>query len=146
VTFEEHLEKFRRDDGSFDLAAAEKSRAEELAEDPDALQGLAAKAAAQERAAWERKNSTILRKQLMQPALSPELEWETMVQIGDSTAVRYGDMNNVRIRLRKDLRTKVHLDENRAYDIEMTHWMTTEILLDDGETIAAASMRMHRDD
>lgn len=141
MTFEEHLADHRNDDGSYDLAAAEDSRAKELAEDSGAIDSLARKAAKQERAAWERNETASLRKQFVQPALSPELELDIKVPLGDSTAVRFGEMNHVRIRLRKDLRTKVHLDEIRAFDAEMTHWLQTEPLLDDGETIEAALAR-----
>jgi len=142
VTFAEHLENYRNDDGSYDLVGAEEARAQELAENPGEIDRLAAKAAKQERTAWERQNAQLLGKQLSQPALSPELELDAMVQIGDSTAVRYGEMDHKRIRLRKDLRTKVHLDESRAYDAEMTHWMQTEQLLSDGETISEALGRL----
>lgn len=138
MTFEEHLANHRNDDGSYDLAAAEQARADEIARTPGELAALAAKAAKQERAAWERKETNNLRKQFLQPALSSELELEVMVPLGDSVAVRYGDMDHKRIRLRKDLRTKVHLDESRAFDAEMTHWMQTEQLLDDGQTVGQA--------
>jgi hypothetical protein len=141
VTFEEHLENYRNDDGSYDLAGAEQARADELANDPGVIAHLAAKAAKQERAAWERNETANLRKQFSQPALSAELELSVKVPLGDSVAVEYGDMDHKRIRLRKDLRTKVHLDENRAFDAEMTHWMRTEQLLNDGETIAEAMRR-----
>jgi hypothetical protein len=141
MTFEEHLADHRNDDGSYDLAGAEDARAKELAEDPGAIESLARKAAKQERARWESQETTKLRKQFIQAALSPELELDVMVPLGESTAVRYGEMNHDRIRLRKDLRTKVHLDEIRAFDAEMTHWLQTEPLLEDGETIADAWRR-----
>jgi hypothetical protein len=142
VTFEEHLENFRNEDGSYDLAAAEAARAEELTREPGEIDRLARKAASAERAAWERSETQNLRKRFTQPALSPDLELDVMVPLGGSMVARYGDMNPVRIRLRKDLRTKSHLDENRAYDAEMTHWMQTELLLDDGETIGEALRRL----
>lgn len=138
MTFEEHVQNHRNQDGSYDLEAAEHARADEIAQTPGELAALAAKAAKQERAAWERKETTNLRKQFMQPALSTELELEVMVPLGDSVAVRFGDMDHKRIRLRKDLRTKIHLDEARAFDAELTHWMRTEQLLDDGQTISEA--------
>ncbi len=141
MTFEEHLKDHRNDDGSYDLSATEAARADELAQEPEEIAKLAAKAAKQERAAWERSETASLRKQFMQPALAPELELDVLVPLGDSTAVRYGEMNHVRIRLRKDLRLKVHLDESRAFDAEMTHWLQTEPLLNDGETIEAAWAR-----
>lgn len=141
MTFEEHLEHYRNADGTYDLNAAEEARAKELADTPGAMQALASKAAKQERAAWERKETANLRKLFGQAALSPELELEIKVPLGNSTVVAYGEMNHVRIRLRKDMRTKSHLDESRAFDTEMTHWMQTEQLLSDGETIAEAMSR-----
>lgn len=138
MTFEEHLESFRNADGTYDLAGAEQARAAELASDPGVMAKLAAKAAKHERSEWEKKETANLRKQFEQPALSPELELDVKVPLGDSIAVAYGDMNHVRIRLRKDLRTKVHINENRAFDAEITHWMHTETLLDAGQTIAEA--------
>lgn len=141
MTFEEHVAGHRRDDGTYDLAAAEQARAADIAADPGAITHLAAKAAKQERAAWERTETANLRKLFLQAALSPELELEVKVPLGGSDAVDYGDMDHKRIRLRKDLRTKFHLDENRAFDAEITHWMHTERLLADGETIAEALAR-----
>jgi hypothetical protein len=141
MTFEEHLAYHRNDDGSYDLGAAEQARAKELAEDPTAIDSLARKAAKQERARWESQETTKLRKQFMQPALSPELELDTMVPLGESTAVRYGEMNHDRIRLRKDLRTRVHLDELRAFDAEISHWLQTESLLGADENIGDALRR-----
>jgi hypothetical protein len=141
VTFEEHLENHRNDDGSYDLAAAEADRADELAQSSEEIDRLAAKAAKQERKTWETRNGQQLRKQLAQPALSSDLELDTMVPLGESTAVRYGEMNHERIKLRKDMRTKTHLDELRAFDGEMTHWMQTEQVLDAGETIEQARGR-----
>lgn len=145
MTFEEHLDNNRDADGNYDLAAAEADREAEilaeLAENPDQLNRIAHKAAASERKAWETRNSNHLGKQVAQPALSESLELDAMVQIGGSTAVRLGDMNHVRIRSRKDLRTKVHLDESRTYVAEMDFWEQTERLLEDGETVAEAMDR-----
>jgi hypothetical protein len=141
MTFAEHLQDHRDGDGNYDLDATEDARAKELAAElasPEAIESLTRKAAKQERAGWESANNARSRKQYFQPALSPDLELEVLVLLGDSTAVAYGDMNRQRIQTRKDLRTKSHLDEIRAYDIEMTHWMQTEVLLDDGETIHEA--------
>jgi hypothetical protein len=138
VTFEEHLQNHRRADGSYDLAATQQARAEELAQSPDDIGRLAAKAAQTERAAWQRKESENLRKLFVQPALSPDLELEIKVPLGDNIVVDYGDMYHKRIQLRKDLRTKVHIEENRTFETEMTHWMHTEQLLEDGQTIGEA--------
>lgn len=141
MNFDEHLDNHRRADGGYDLDAAEEDRRHELETDPGEIVKLAAKAAKQERAAWSSQETANLRKLFAQPALSPELELDVKVPIGDSTAVRYGDMNRDRIRLRKDMRVKVHLDELRAFESEMTHWLHTEPLLNDGETIADAIER-----
>lgn len=138
---EEHLANHRNADGSYDLDAAEEDRRYELESDPAEVVKLAAKIAKQERIAWQAKETMNLRKQFAQPALSPELDLELKVPIGDSTVVEYGAMNHDRIRLRKDMRLKVHLDELRAFDIEMTHWLHTEPLLHDGETINDALQR-----
>jgi hypothetical protein len=146
VTFEEHLDNHRDADGNYDLDAAEADRAAEiaatLAKTPAEIAKAAAKAAKQERRTWESRETQNLRKQFMQPALSPDLELDLKVPLGDSTAVEYRDMNDVRIRIRKDLRTKSHLDENRAFDAEISHWMQTEKLLNAGETVEQAQKRM----
>lgn len=143
MTFEEHLENHRNDDGSYDLDAAEAARAQEIRDsfDDEQIDKLAAKAAKKERSDWANKETEHFRKQVLQPALSAALELRTKVQLGDSIAVNYGDMDHKRIRLRRDLRTKIHRDEFRAYDAEMNHWDQTEPLLDDGETIADAMGR-----
>ena len=139
MTFEEHLKNHRGDDGEYDLRAAEDARATEIAEeieaDPKKIEALARKAAQKERASWESKATSTLRKQFVQPALSAELELDLKVPLGDSVAVEYGDMDAKRIRLRKDLRTEIHIAEIRAYETEWTHWTNTEKLLDDGQTI-----------
>lgn len=141
MTFEEHLENHRNPDGSYDLDAAEEGRRHEIETTPGEIVKLAAKAAKQERKAWQDKETTRLRKQFLQSALSPELELDVKVPLGDSTAVPYGDMNHIRIRLRKDLTEKVFLDHARAYDAEVTHWNQTLKLLDPSETIAEALSR-----
>ena len=146
MTFEEHLVNHRSADGSYDLDAAEQDRAAELAGSQTDILRLAAKAAKQERAAWSRDNTDRLRKQFMQDALCSELEMTVMVPLGDSVAVEYGQMNGARIQLRKDLRTKIHLDENRAFDTEMRHWLETQALLEPGETVAVAQSRLQPSD
>ena len=143
MTFEEHLENHRNDDGSYDLDAAEEARAEEIRATytDDDLARLAGKTAKKERSDWLNRETEHFRKQMLQPALSPDLELGTKVPLGASIAVDYGDMDHKRIRLRRDLRTKIHRDEFRAFDAEMTHWDQTDPLLDDGETIAEAMER-----
>lgn len=141
MNFADHLENHRRTDGSFDLDAAEKDRRFELETNPTELAKLAARVAAGERETWQREETRSLRKQFSQPALSPALELDVKVPIGGSTAVRLGDMNHERIRLRKDMRIKVHLDESSAFQAEMTHWLGTEQLLSGDETIQDAISR-----
>jgi hypothetical protein len=141
MSFDEHLENHRRPDGSFDLDAAEEDCRFALENNPQELLKFAAKAAHQERVSWVNKETTNLRKQLAQPALSPSLELDVMVPIGDGTVVRFGDMTRDRIALRKDMRLRVHLDETRAFEAEMTHWLHTEELLIGGESIGDAMSR-----
>jgi hypothetical protein len=132
VNFEEHLDNHRRTDGTYDLDAAEEDRRHEVETDPGEIVRLAAKIAKQERAAWQSQETATLRKQFEQPALSPQLELDVRVPLGDGTVVRLGDMNSDRITARKDMRIKSHLDEIRAYEAEMTHWLRTEPLLNPG--------------
>lgn len=142
MTFEEHLANHRNPDGTYDLDAAEEDRRYDIEASPEGLLEYAAKAAKQERAAWQKQETSKLRKQFQQAALSPELELETKVPLGDSVVVDYGDMDQVRIRTRKDLREEVHINEIRAYDAEITHWNQTLKLLDPSETIAEALNRV----
>lgn len=141
MTFEEHLENHRNADGTYDLDAAEEDRRYEIESTPGEMTKLAAKVAKQEREAYLRQETAKLRKQLEQPALSASLELDVMVPLGSGDVVHLGEMNHVRIRTRKDLRVQTHLREARAFDAEMTHWLHTEQLLNDGETIAEAIAR-----
>lgn len=141
MTFEEHLQNHRNADGTYDLDAAEEDRRYELESEPDEMVKLAAKVARQERDAYVNRETAKLRKQFEQPALSASLELDVMVPLGDGTTCEFGDMNHIRIRTRKDLRVQVHLREARAFDAEMTHWLHTETLLNDGETVAEAIAR-----
>jgi hypothetical protein len=141
MNFDEHLANHRNADGSYDLDAAEEDRRYEIETNPAEMVKLAAKAAKQERAAWQSNESQNLRKQFEQPALSPDLELDIKVPLGNGTVVRLGEMNPVRITIRKDMRTKTHLNEIRAFDAEMTHWLHTEPLLNNGETIEDAIAR-----
>lgn len=141
MTFEEHLENNRNADGSYDLDGAEEDRRHEIETNPEETTKLAAKLAKQEREAYLRQETTKLREQFKQPALSPSLELDVIVPLGNGMVVRFGDMNHIRIRSRKDMRTQTHINEIRAFDAEMTHWLHTESLLNDGETVAAAIAR-----
>lgn len=128
MSFADHLDQHRNGD-EYDLDAAETARAEEIVEQLKNsavdLARVAAKAAKNERSQWSKRNTDSLRKQFAQPALSPALELEVLVPLGESAAVELGDMNHERIPLRKDLRTKHHLDEIRTFDTEMTFWINT---------------------
>lgn len=141
MTFEDHLDDFRDEDGNYDLAGAEQARAKELTNDPGAIGRLAAKAAATERRAWETRNSEQLRKQFGQAALSPELDLDVLVPLGGSKAVRLGDMYRQRIRDRVDLRTDSHVRENEAFNAEIKFWRETDALLADDDVTVAESVR-----
>jgi hypothetical protein len=141
VNFADHLENHRRADGGYDLDAAEEDRRFEIETSPEEQRKLAAKAAHQEREAYVSAETAKLRKQLEQPALSPSLELDVMVPLGDGTVVPFGEMNLVRIRTRKDMRIQSHLRELRAFEAEMTHWLGTEQLLSGDETIEDAILR-----
>lgn len=138
MTFDEHVRQHIGPDGQADLNAAEKARAAELAATPEAVADLAAKAASDERRQWESQNSGKLRKQFaggFEQLTLGGLDLDLFVQLGDSVAVRLGEMNEERIRIREDLRTDFHLREARAYDAEMTFWRNARRLLPPGGTI-----------
>lgn len=144
MDFSEHLEKTRRPDGSFDLAAAAESRADEivaeLAEDEESLRGMARKAANSERRNWESKNRDSLKKVFGQDTL-PELDLEAKIPMGEDVVLELGKMRQPQVQIRKDLRTQVHLDENEAYATEMRFWYRIESVLRKGGTIADAILR-----
>lgn len=141
MNFAEHLANHRIRGGGFDLDAAEEDRRHEIETSPEEIVRIAAKLAHSEREAYLRGETEKLRKQFEQPALSPLLELDVMVPLGDGTVVPLGQMTLIRIRTRKDMRTTAHLREIRAFDVEMTHWLNTEELLADGETIEDAIRR-----
>lgn len=140
-SFDEHVMNHRRPDGSYDLDAAEEAFRLALRNDPGALMKYADRAARQERRSWTDKETATLRKQFAQPALSPGLELDAMVPLGDGTAVRFGDMNRERIATRKEMRLRVHLDELRTFETEMTFWRRAEVLLEGDETVEDAVRR-----
>lgn len=142
MTFADHLSAHRNGDGSYDLDAAQDARIAEILADPGAIEGLAQAKAEGERRRWESQETKNLRKQFTQPALSPELELDIKVPLGDSTAVDLGDMNEERIRIRIDLRTDVHRAEIRAYDTEVGFWRDTQRVLAPRETIGEAIARL----
>lgn len=129
MTFAEHAFEFENDDGTYDLAAAEAAHASDLASDPEALQRLAERAAHADRKGWETNNGSNLAKVLSQPALSPELDLDQPVPLGENTVVRYGDMGRAIIQRRKDFRTERHIHENASFNTEMGHWRETLDLL-----------------
>lgn len=141
MNFADHVWNHPNSDGSFNLDAAEQDRALDIAATPQEISKLASKAAKQERTAWMNQETASLRRQFAQPALSPSLELDVMVPLGNGTAVRLGDMDHVRITMRRDMRRRAHDDERRAYAAEVTHWEKTEQLLRGGETIEGAIAR-----
>lgn len=140
-SFEEHLMNHRRPDGRYDLDAAEEDFRFALESDPSALLKFAARTARQERKSWTDKETAELRKQFAQPALSPALELDAMVPLGDGTVVRLGDMNRERITARKEMRLRVHLDELRAFEAEESFWSKVEALIEGDETVEDAIRR-----
>lgn len=141
MNFAEHLGNHPLKTGGYDLDAAEEDRRYEIETSPEEQRKLAAKAAHHEREAYVSQETAKLRKQFEQPALSPTLELDVMVPLGDGTVVPLGEMTLIRIRTRKDMRIQTHLRELRAFEAEMTHWLGTEQLLNDGETIEDAIRR-----
>lgn len=139
MSFAEHL---RADaNGELDLAAAEADYAEQLRADPDALEAVILSAAKQGRRSWESENRKSLGKLFQQPPLSPELSETQPVPLGNDKAIEYGRMTQPVIQQRKDLRTKKHLEELDAFQLEIRHWHGTESLLNSGETISDAIRR-----
>lgn len=137
MTFQDHLENNRQGDG-YHLDGAEADRAAELAADPGAQHELAKKAAHAERLAYEAGNRERLHAEFKagQQAFDlGTLDTAVLVPLGDSVAVPLGEMNAERIRLRKDLRTKKHLDESEAFKREMEFWYAAEHLLPPGGSI-----------
>ena len=120
-------------------APPERAYAEELAADPSVAGMLAARAANADRKAWESRNREELKKQFRQPALSDDLELDVLVPLGKSDFVRLGDMDEIRIRRRMDLRTRKHVDENDAFGREMEFWYGTLENLPPGGTIGGTS-------
>lgn len=141
MNFDDHVFNHQRTDGSFDLDAAEEDFRFELENSPSELLKYAARAARSERKAWTDRETANLRKQFVQPALSPTLELDSLVPLGDGTVVRLGDMNHERILMRRDMRRRAHEDETRAFVAEVAFWDRVEQLLADGETVEDAIRR-----
>lgn len=141
MNFDDHVFNHQRADGSFDLDAAEEDFRYELESSPAELLKYAARAARQERRSWTDRETSHLRQQFLQPALSPLLELDAMVPLGDGTVVRLGDMNQGRIAMRRDMRRRAHDDESRAYVAEVAFWERVEQLLQSGETVEGAILR-----
>lgn len=141
MNFEDHVFNHQCADGSFDLDAAEEDFRFELESSPAELLKYAARAARQERKSWTDRETANLRKQFLQPALSPSLELDSMVPLGNGTVVRLGDMNHSRIAMRRDMRRRAHDDETRAYSAEIAFWDHVEQLLQRGETVEGALVR-----
>lgn len=141
MNFVDHVLNHPNSDGSFDLDAAEQDRALEITATPDEVAKLAAKVAKQERSTWMNQETAALRKQFAQPALSPELEPDVMVPLGNGTVVRLGEMNHSRIAIRRAMRRRAHDDERRAFSAEVAFWERIEQLLQRGETVEHAIAR-----
>lgn len=144
MNFDDHVFAHQNSDGTFDLDAAEEDFRYELESSPAELLKYAARAARSERKAWTDRETANLRRQLVQPALSPALELDAMVPLGDGTVVRLGDMNRARIEVRRDMRRRAHDDETRAYAAEVAFWERAEALLQGSETIENALARGQR--
>lgn len=141
MNFDDHVFAHQNTDGSFDLDAAEEDFRHELESSPAEFLKYVARAARSERKAWTDRETANLRKQFLQPALSPALELDAMVPLGDGTVVRLGDMNQIRIEMRRDMRRRAHDDETRAYVAEVAFWERVEQLLQAGETVEGAIAR-----
>lgn len=141
MNFDDHVFNHQNADGTFDLDAAEEDFRHELESSPAELLKYAARAARSERKSWTDRETANLRKQMVQPALSPLLELDAMVPLGDGTVVRLGDMNHARIEMRRDMRRRAHDDETRAYAAEVAFWERVEQFLGSGETIEGAVLR-----
>lgn len=141
MNFAEHLGNHRNADGSYDLDAAEEDRRFEMETNGQEIARLTSKAAKQERVSWMSQETANLRKQFAQPALSPMLEVDVMVPLGNGTVVRLGEMNLIRVSMRRDMRRRAHDDERRAYAAEVAFWERVEQLLGLGETVEEALRR-----
>lgn len=141
MKFSDHLLNHRSADGSYDLDAAEEDRRFEMESSSQEIARLTAKAAKQERSTWMNQETAMLRRQFAQPALSPDLEPDVMVPLGNGTVVRLGEMNHSRIAMRRAMRRRAHDDEMRAFVAEIAFWERIEQLLQSGETVDGAIAR-----
>lgn len=135
-SFDEHVQRTKNEAGEHNLDLAEKSRYEELLADEDALDEVIRKAVQSERSRWQTSEREHLNDQFKAGQLTLGTDFDAMVPLGESRFVRLGDMNQIRIQQRKDLRTKKHIDENRAFDNEMSFWLGVEALLEPGGTVS----------
>jgi hypothetical protein len=138
MTFDDHVRQHITGDGSYDIAAAEAARVAELLATPDAIEELARKVASDERSKWETRARDHLRSQFKAGFVQDSLfalDLDALVPLGDSVAVELGDMNEERIRIRKDIRTRVHLREGDAYAREMEFWFAVEAIIPPGGTV-----------
>lgn len=137
MTFDEHVQKTQKPDGSFDLAEAAKSRLAELEQDEQAAEEMLRKAVESERRRWESRNRDYLKKQFgAQLTLDlGELDLEAKVPLGDDIVMELGSMGELEVRKREHLRTQSHLVELRAFDTEMTFWERIRELMPPGGNI-----------
>lgn len=126
--FLDHLNATRTG-GEYDLDRATKSLATEieanLLTNPSARAEVARLAAQRKRNKWSRQSSASLRKQFEQGQMSFDLgaaDLSVKVPLGDNVVVDLGEMNEQRIRRRRELRLSTHRDEMRAFEAEMAWW------------------------
>jgi hypothetical protein len=141
MNFDEHLDRTRTPSGTYDLAAAAQSRADEiaqeLADNPGFRGEVAAKAAQSERRAWESRNRDNLKGAFKQPTLPLEgVDLEAKVPLGADIVIEMGNMDVSSIRARMDLRTDFHIRELDAFGREMEFWRAVLRLLPPGGTVA----------
>lgn len=137
MSFRDHLH--RDDDGTYNFGAAERARAAELAESPGDIASLAAKAAAAERRRFEAGERDRRNKQIAgQMALSPDLDLDVLIPLGDNVAVQLGDMNAERIRVRMDLEADNHAKHAESFASHRSFWRDTLKALTAGQTIRDA--------
>lgn len=149
MTFEEHLEATRDDRGVLHLDIAEIARADEIASELAANASVrvqvAKKAAAAERNVFLKHEKQGLTKVMTMTPLSLELMevLDTKVPLGESRVVDYGDLNDVRIRERKDVVEKNIREVARAYVRAMDHLDESQRGLEPAETIREALTRLY---
>jgi len=101
MTFAEHVEAHRLEDGTYDIRAAEEARAQELL--TTAGEELARRAAHDERRTWEKSQRERSLKAMTQPTIAEADTLEIHLAIGKGRSSTIGDMNVDRLRMAKDI-------------------------------------------